>query len=250
MFFILSKILLFLIVPFFWIVLLLIAAVAARNPLKKQRLLISAFVLLVIFSVPAFLNIIVRKWDIRETRLKQPQYSCAIILGGYAFEDKDNQGHFSEASDRFIQGLKLKVQNKVGNILVSGGNGNLNPTSFREGTWTYQQLREFNIPDSCIMTESNSRNSFENALFSKRLLDSAHLAPPYLLVTSAFHMRRSLYTFRKMGIDVQPYSCNYFPGTDKTTLGSFIPSAGTLGGWQLYLKEMVGYIIYHFKSAK
>jgi uncharacterized SAM-binding protein YcdF (DUF218 family) len=250
MFFVLSKLLLFLIVPFFWIVLLLLAALIARNPLKKQRLLISALVLLAFFSIPVFLNIVVRKWDIRETKLIQPQYSCAIILGGYAFEDKNNEGHFSDASDRFIQGLKLKVQNKVSSVLVSGGNGNLNPTSFREGAWTSQQLREFNIPDSCIMTESNSRNSFENALFSKQLLDSAHLKPPYLLVTSAFHMRRSLYTFRKMGIDVQPYPCNFIPGTDKTTLDSFIPSAGTLGGWQLYLKEMVGYIIYHFKKAK
>jgi uncharacterized SAM-binding protein YcdF (DUF218 family) len=117
------------------------------------------------------------------------------------------------------------------------------PDKFEEADWVKTQLKLFKIPDSCILIEDRSRNTLENAAFSKRILEKNHLSPPYLLVTSAFHMRRSLGIFRKQKMDVLAYPCNYMGGNEKTSVTDFIPDAGVFGGWNTYIKELTGTIV-------
>ncbi len=245
MFFVLSKLIVYFLSPIFWIILFLtFGFFTKRQRLKKISYRIS-FVIFIIFSNPFLLNQFARWWDTKETKLPaNSKYSCAIVLGGFVSEDYNGNGYFNSTCDRFIQLLKLKAEGKVSNLLISGGNAKLLPTDFRESDWVASQLKDFNIPDSNILIENRSRNSFENALFSKRILDSAHLNPPYILVTSAFHMRRALSTYKKSGIDVIPFPCNYIAGKGKTTLGDFIPSISSLGTWYYYIKEVVGYAVY------
>ncbi len=245
MFFILSKLLNFSLSPLFWIVLFLcIGFFTKRKQLKKISYRIS-IVLFLIFSIPFFLNQFARRWDFRKTELPAgSKYSCAIVLGGFVSEDYNGEGYFNATSDRFIQFVKLKEEGKVSHLLISGGSSRLLPTDFRESDWVASQLKAFNIPDSFILMENQSRNSYENALYSKKLLDSAHLKPPYILVTSAFHMRRALATYKKMGVSVIPYPCNYIAGKGRTDIGDFIPSIFTFGTWYYYIKEVVGYIVY------
>jgi len=73
-------------------------------------------------------------------------------------------------------------------------------------------------------------------------LDSAKLKPPYLLVTSAFHMRRSLMIFKKAGMDVIPYPANYIVRR-KAVISDLVPSAEPLFYWTFYIKEVVGYVV-------
>jgi uncharacterized SAM-binding protein YcdF (DUF218 family) len=248
MFFILSKVLLFLISPVMWVLALLIAAIIVKNRKVKYRVLIAATAVLLIFSNPALLNQFAKHWDLPPGELKAPSYSCAIVLGGFVMTDGHENGLFSGAADRFIQGLKLKVTGKASKILVSGGNGTLMPGKFREATWVRTQLLEFNVPDTCILIESNSRNTIENAAFSKELLIKNHLQPPYLLVTSAFHMRRSVGIFKKAGMEVIPYPCNYLSGREKFSFFQFTPDAETFYKWHLYIKEVVGVAVNYFKK--
>ncbi|MEP6582752.1 MAG: YdcF family protein [Ginsengibacter sp.] len=212
--------------------------------MKRISYGISIFIFL-IFSNPFLLNQFARWWDVKETNLPPGKtYSCAIVLGGFASEDYNGDGYFNSTSDRFIQLIKLRAEGKVSRLLISGGNSKLLPTAFRESDWVALQLKDFNIPDSNILIENQSRNSFENALFSQKLLDSARLKPPYILVTSAFHMRRALSTYKKMGVDVIPFPCNFIAGKGKTDIGDFIPSLGTFGTWYYYIKEVVGSAVY------
>ncbi len=249
MFFVLSKLFSYFISPFFWIVLFLIAGLVTKKQQLRKICLRTSLILFLIFSNPFLLSRVARWWDLKETQLPEGKtYSCAIVLGGFASEDYDGSGYFNSTSDRFIEVAKLKAEGKVSHILISGGNSMLIPTAFRESDWVASQLRAFNVPDSNILVENQSRNSFENALFSKKVLDSARLPPPYILVTSAYHMRRALYIYKKMGIDVIPYPCNYIAGKGKTTLSDFIPDMGTIGTWTFYVKEMVGYVVYTFKK--
>lgn len=185
----------------------------------------------------------------KETSLPaSASYSCVIVLGGFTAEDEHRNGYFSAGADRFIQAIKLKAQGKADRILISGGNASLLPTDFRESDWVASQLKMVRIPDSSIMAENQSRNSYENALFTKQILDNANLKPPYLLVTSAFHMRRAFSTYKKMGVEVIPFPCNYIAGRAKTRLSDFIPSAWALATWQVYIKEVVGYGVYAIKN--
>lgn len=204
-----------------------------------------ATVIFLFFSIPFFLIEYARWWDYKQRDLPAGKtYSCAIVLGGFASEDYEGNGYFNSTSDRFIQLIKLKAEGKVTHLLVSGGNAKILPTDFRESDWVATQLKDFNIPDSNVLVENRSRNSYENALFSKRLLDSAHLPPPYVLITSGYHMRRALATYKKMGLDVVPYPCNYIAGKGKIGIDDFVPSISNFGPWYYYIKELVGYAVY------
>ena len=110
------------------------------------------------------------------------------------------------------------------------------------------ELKKFNLPDSTILIEQESRNTFENATFSKKLLTQKHLLPPYLLVTSAWHMRRAQYIFKKEGLDVIPCSSGLSTSNKRFTPDDyFMPDAVVLAGWNQYFKEVVGLIIAHLK---
>ncbi len=248
MYFILSKVLLFLLFPFSWIFVLLIVAVVTKKPRQRRRFLIIAVVMLFIFANTVIFNFFAKLWDIPPNELKPTShYSCGIVLGGFSGPMGDRKGHFNEASDRFIQSVLLLKTGKIANLLVTGGNGNLFPGSFREGTWVKTQLEALNFPDSAILIESNSKNTIENARFSNILLKKSHLPGPYLLITSAFHMRRALMIFKKQGINVIPYSSHVMTKQDNYSFDDyFLPSAEILGKWGIYLKEMVGYIANHF----
>lgn len=248
MFFVLSKVLLFLLSPTFWVIAFLAFGFFTKSKKLKRWCFGLALGTFIIFSNPFLLNQFARWWDAEEVEIPAGNhYSAAIVLGGFASEDYHGHGYFNATSDRFIQALKLKLNGTVSHILISGGNSSLLPTDFRESDWVTKQLAEFKIAGSVVLTENRARNSFENAVYSKAILDSLHLPPPYVLITSAYHMRRALLTFNKTGIAVTPYPCNYIAGMGRMDLSDFFPSFGVLGGWEFYLKEILGYFVYSFK---
>jgi len=249
MYFILSKVLLFLLYPILWFFVLFIIAIATKNARRKKRLLIASVVLLYIFSNSLLLNLFAHAWDYSPYPANSTKtYSCVIVLGGFSGVDGSGNGFFNGASDRFIQGIELLATRKAKHLLVTSGNGNLIPGKFKEADWVDTQLKNLQFPDSSILIENNSRNTIENAVFSKKILSARDLNPPYLLVTSAFHMRRSMMIFRKEGYNVVPYPCNYIVGRGNITIVDLVPNAETLSNWNLYLKEMVGYVVDYWKA--
>lgn len=245
MYFILSKLLLLFILPLTWILILLIISWISKSKKWKYRCLVGAIVLLVLFTNPFLFNQFAQSWDIAPYKADSKKYSCAIILGGFSTSDGNNGGYFNTGADRFLQGIKLMSTGQASHMLITGGNGNLIPGGFREGLWVQKQLKEFNYPDSAILIESESKNTLENAKFSKEMLQKAKLSPPYLLVTSAFHMRRSLMIFKKAGIDVVPYPANYLVRR-KFMASDIIPQADILSSWNIYIKEVIGYVANSF----
>ena len=249
MYFVLSKVLLFLIFPMLWIFVLLLIALLAKDKKRKQRLLIIAVALLYVFSIPFFINRFAAAWAVPHYSSKNTKtYSCVIVLGGFSSSDKDGNGYFTGASDRFIEGIKLLSSGKAKHILITGGSGSLLPDGFKEGPWVKTQLQALNYPDSSILIEGNSRNTIENAVFSKTILENAHLKPPYLLVTSDFHMRRAQMIFKKQGYDFDAYPCDFSGVNNSVSLSDFIPDAGSLAAWNIYLKELVGYMVDYYKK--
>ncbi len=248
MYFILSKILLFILLPIYWIIVLLIIALFSKTPKNRKRFLLAAFIVCYLFSTPFFLKTFEKAWDVAPYPANDSKtYSCVIVLGGFSSGGNMAGGYFNASADRFIQGVKLMETKKASHILISGGTGQLRPGGFREAAWVKTQLLQFNIPDSLILVENNSRNTLENAQFSKILLEKRHLPPPYLLVTSAYHMRRSSMIFKKAGIDVVPYPSNFLGSEVNFGLNNFLPEANTLSNWEAYTKEVVGYIVNYFK---
>jgi uncharacterized SAM-binding protein YcdF (DUF218 family) len=252
MFYALSKIFVVFFYPLSWIFLLLLVAVITKVPHRRKRILIAAVVLLFLFSNTFLLNAFAKAWDIRTMppTIGKP-YSCGIVLGGFASEDDRGEGYFNGSSDRFIEAAKLKTTNRVAKILISSGAAFLTEYKWNEADYVATQFKALNFADSAVLVENKSRNTLENAAFSKKVLLAHHLAPPYLLITSAFHMRRALYTFKKTGLDVVPYPCDFIAGKEKGSfLDALIPSASTLYNWNLYTKEVIGLVTYSLKLNK
>jgi uncharacterized SAM-binding protein YcdF (DUF218 family) len=250
MYYILSKFLSYLLSPILWVFILLAIAALTKNIVYKKRFFISAIILLILFSNPFLLNRFAKFWDFPPNTIsKSSHYSCVIVLGGFGAEDNQGNGYFNSLADRFIQGIKLRERGNVSHILITGGNSDLHPSQYNQADWVATQLKEFNFPDSCIIEARNSRNTYEDAIFSKELLKNNHLQPPYLLVTSAFHMRRSLFIFKKIGLAVIPVPCNFFAGRNRETIASLLPNAGALSAWEIYIKEMIGLAVYYIRSS-
>lgn len=243
MYFILSKVLLFILYPFMWVLVLLLISAFTKYSRLKKRSFIAALIILYVFSCPVLLNLVANAWNINKVpQLGNRKYSCAIVLGGFSSIDKDGKGYFNSAADRFIQGMRLLSMGKVSRLMITGGNGTLAQGGFREGPWAKSQLEDLKYPDSLILIESQSRNTMENAAFSKTILQKAHLQPPYLLVTSDFHIRRAMMIFKKEGYNVIAYPCNFFgPGKTSFDFDSFMPAPYILAAWGTYTKEMFGY---------
>ena len=249
MFFIISKILIYLIHPITWIIGLLIYSLFTKNLRRKKTFALTSLGLLLIFTNPLLLDITARCWDIKESSIDNlPKSECAIVLGGFTNEDNNKRGYFNSSSDRFLEGLKLFASKKVNRILITSGNSNLLPTSFREADWVKTQMNTFGIGDSTVIIEDQARNSIENAIFSKRILDSLHLHSPYILITSAYHMRRSKYIFEKNGVGVIPFPCNYIAGRQAFSFSQLIPESGVMSSWNLYIKEFIGLLAYKLKN--
>ncbi len=250
MYFILSKTLLFLLIPLNWVLVIFTVAVFKSDKAKRRRYLLAGLILLYFFTNPLIFKGFTRLWDVKTgvAKTDTTKYSCVIVLGGFAGQYGSDSGRFNGAGDRFISGAQLLTTGKAKRILITSGNGNLIPGAFGEASWTRGELRKLGIADSLILTESDSRNTAENAEFSKKVLVANNLKPPYLLVTSAFHMRRALMIFNKKGLAVVPYSCNYLTDNTRFKVTDIFPQADILSYWDLYIKEVVGYITNYFTA--
>ena len=140
------------------------------------------------------------------------KYDVAIVLGGLiAYDQRLDRIQFSHGADRLFQALRLYKKGIVKRILLDGGSGNLDGTTI-EAPILHKYLSEIGIPDSAILSEPHSRNTHENALFAKKILDSVAPNGQYLLFTSGYHMHRALGCFNKVGIHTQPFTTIELPG--------------------------------------
>jgi uncharacterized SAM-binding protein YcdF (DUF218 family) len=223
-----------------------------KSEKRKTKLLFAATIIYFLFTNVWVLNFFVNKWDIPPAQIEpEKEYSCAILLGGYTATDDKGNGYFTMSAQRFTAALQLYRQGKVQHILLTGGSGNLLKDSFNEADWARDQLIKTGIPASVILVERNSRSTLENAELSKKIIDSAKLMPPFVLVTSAFHMRRAAWVFEKEGMNVIPYACDDI--IDKKKKPSFIdilPNIHVLDIWTFYIKEMIGLLVYKFEVKR
>jgi uncharacterized SAM-binding protein YcdF (DUF218 family) len=126
-----------------------------------------------------------------------------IVLGGaVSFHDAPGapRAQPNEAFDRVIAAARLARAFPESRVLVSGGP--LDPiTQTAEADFVAGYLTELGVDPSRLTVERRSRNTFENAQFSRRLA-GASATQRWLLVTSAFHMPRAMACFRRAGFNV------------------------------------------------
>ncbi|ABC88928.1 hypothetical conserved protein [Rhizobium etli CFN 42] len=136
---------------------------------------------------------------------------CVIVLGG-AFENEVNTARhgieFNGGADRFIEALRLAQKFPQSRILISGGDGSISGIYEGDAAASERFFPLFGIGKDRLIEERQSRTTFENAVNTREFLASQGLSH-CLLITSGFHMPRSVGIFRKLGIDIVPWPTDY-----------------------------------------
>lgn len=253
MFFYLSKLLAFLFSPLIWVFIFLIWSFKTKVEGRARKLRITAIVILYVCSNSFIVDECFRAWEpvTPDYDLMDTKYEGAIILGGIGSIDlRLDKINFGFNGDRLFQALPLYYKGRIKRIIFTGGSGSVEFPEKREGTYVKKYLNSIHFPDSALIIENNSRNTYENAVFTKKILDSLHLDGNFLLVTSGFHMRRSLAIFHKAGYkNITPYVTNRWSGKRRVTFDHlFIPNPGTLFSMELLIHEWIGHLVYKFKG--
>ncbi len=245
MFFIISKLLSFLISPILWILGFIVWSILVKNNTTRKKILVSIFVLIFLFTNRAFLNLFVSGFEIPPTQIQNQKYESGIVLGGYSsFQENVNRLQFSETSDRLFQTIVLYKRGIISKIILTGGSGSLLQTN-KESLYAKKYLIEIGIPEIDIISDPESKNTIENAINTKRILDSLDFKKPQLLITSASHMRRSMACFEKQNVYVIPFSVNAMTNTSTPNLEFYlVPQIWVLINWEKLIHEWAGYIAY------
>lgn len=243
--FIISKIIGYLLDPFIWILLLLVISMVVIDDKLKRICRRLALVLFIIFSNNYIVNNVWNSYQHKPVDLpKDSKYQYGIVLGGLAGYDEElKRGFFSQASDRFIQAARLYHMGHISKIIVTGGNAIfVKESGYNEADFIGRSLVDLDIPAADILLEKRSRNTLENAAFTKQILDSNGNSGKDLLITSAIHMPRALKVFHKYSIPVDSFPCNYrvLPSDTEFKFMNLIPSAEAFSKWNVLLKEWVG----------
>ena len=112
-----------------------------------------------------------------------------------------------EPAERVTDAVGLALRYPNARIVFSGGNANLfsGPS---EADFAVSFFESLGVPRDRITLETQSRNTAENAVFTKRLI-APKPGERWLLVTSAYHMPRAIGAFRQAGFPVEAYPVNY-----------------------------------------
>jgi uncharacterized SAM-binding protein YcdF (DUF218 family) len=149
---------------------------------------------------------------------------------------------FGSSGERATEGLALARRFPNALLIFSGGSGDLIDRGVPEGDLAQVFYSRLGLPAHRLMIERRSRNTIENALFTKELI------PPkpgehWILVTSASHMPRAVAIFRKAGFLIIPYPVDYHTGGDASDFADF-SVIDNLSKVDIATKEWVGLMVY------
>lgn len=241
----------FLLQPFTWAVILLALAWLTANPYRRRRLLGASLGILLLFSNSFIVDECFRWWETEITLFHEidPSIRTAVLLGGgLSYDNQVDRINYGYGADRYMQVLEPYHRGLIDRIVVVGGAANYLEPETRESDMLKRFLLTAGVAEEDIILERRSRNTHENALFSRPILEALG-ERRFLLVTSSAHMRRAVACFNRNGIDVQPYAVQKRVGNRRWELDFLlVPKAENFGKWAFLLHEWAGYLSYRMRG--
>lgn len=216
MFFILSKTAAFLLLPSNCLLIIGcigLALMTTRFKRAGKRIAVVSFVLLPVLGFSPLGVLLTNKLESRFPPW-DPSHGAPdgiVVLGGgiaTALSRDYGETIVSVDSGRVIAIARLARAYPNARIVYSGGDASLGGNGPAEADFLYPLLDSFGVPRERIMLETLSRNTVENAVFSKNLVKPKP-GERWLLVTSAQHMPRAIGSFRRAGFDVEAYPVSW-----------------------------------------
>ena len=219
MFFFLSKTLGIMLLPTNFLIGFALAGallLATRWASLGRKLMVASAVLLAISGFSPLGN-----WLLYPLEQRFPSWDAArgapdgiVVLGG-SIDPDISAAHgvpvTTAAADRLIAGAALARRYPQARIIFTGGSANLISNEARESDYVTAMFESLGVSKDRLLIDQRARNTAENAEFSKALAQPKS-GERWLLVTSAYHMPRSVGLFRKAGFAVEPYPVGWLAG--------------------------------------
>jgi len=259
MYFTLSKLLPALIMPYmvlFWILFGSLILLYQKKIKSVISLLSISTFALYFLSLPYFSSLHqsseIDKWH--SYLLPNDTVDVAIVLGGFMSPDPFFGYEVDAAFDRLLTGIRLIHQKKARFLLLCGGSANKDSSIFKAEVLLMKDfIHEFSmLPDSLLLIESKSVNTFENARFSKQLLSDLHLSNHIYLVTSYNHQKRATQLFELQGFEVIQVPIDIPIQKQWTSQFPFylLPNLNALNYWSSIYREWLGTVWYSLSGKQ
>jgi uncharacterized SAM-binding protein YcdF (DUF218 family) len=210
----------------------------------RLRWSVSAFVLLLVISTPAFGYLAVGsvEWMYDPLDERPEDVEALVVLGGGVWEPDEVRSRAElDASSlyRCLAVARLYKQGRPCPILVSGGKPDPSRPGPAAADLMADLLIELGVRPSDLLVENKSRTTYENAAESKKLLEERGIGR-IVLVTEATHLHRAVLCFRKQGLEVIPSGCHQRKTRFEPSLFAFLPGPGGLDDVETACHEWVG----------
>lgn len=233
--------------------LLLALLMGRRHPLRARRTSMAALLLLALTGAQPLPDALLARLEGQYTELP-PQadlhgYAGIIVLGGAMESGRVSQQHtqplLNASAERMTMAYALWRNHPNLQLVFTGGEGELFGSGPSEAERAKQFFISMGLPERSLTLEARSQNTFENAVFTSQL-PGLDVKKPWLLMTSAWHMPRSMATFQKAGWNVTAYPVDFRTG-GTTPWTSYSLSDGA-ERWELLLHEYLGLLSYRISG--
>ena len=172
-----------------------------------------------------------------------------VLLGGGVYEKAPE---FSGIDSLSGYGLMrtlyaAEIANRTGLDVYTSGGAVLSQNNEPSGVVMQQWLKRFGVAESAIHVEADAATTWENAANIKALLAEKDIAT-VLLVTTAWHMPRSVWSFQQQGLKVIAAPCDYQVKRSPYDLRSYLPHWSVFSGSCDALHEYLGSFWYRIKQ--
>lgn len=201
-----------------------------RDKLGRRLLALAAIVSFIVAVVPIGKNMsIVLENRFPVVRELPRNVDGIIVLGGVLDEvvtKARGQMSIGGAVERLVEFAALSQKYPNAKLVFTSGSGKLLTQNIKEGDMVGPLLAKLGVNMDRVQIESQSRNSFENAVMSKQLVNPGP-DETWILITSAFHMPRTVGIFRQLGWPVLAYPVDFhFKGQF-----AYAPTFNLMGGF-------------------
>ncbi len=249
--FYLSKILNFFINPLYILSLVILMQLFIIFFLQSKKLVIFFsklfLILFLCFGYSPLSNFLLSKIEdyIQTSKYPVQQLTGIIVLGGsfnLGLEAKErNEVSLNSSAERLTKALEIYKKNPRILILFSGFSNEITPKGWNESDMAKKFFLDQGVKIDNLIFENKSRNTFENIKYSKDII--VNYKGTWGLITSASHMPRSFFSFKKQGLILEPISVDYKTGTSRMFWINFNLLSG-LTNWNIIFHELIGIAYY------
>lgn len=171
-----------------------------------------------------------------------------VVLGGGASPSAHDFAEldFGMAADRILMGIELSRRG-LGKVLVLGGSATRVPEPAPEPGRLRRWIGAWRLVDTPMLDLGACRNTRDEAVRAAGLVRE-HKWKRVILVTSAWHLKRSEATFRRVGLEVVPVGCDFTGMAMLERPASWVPQSQSMVVLQYWLHEVVGYWYYRLRG--